>query len=226
MNDERIDGIEKFVRSELLDIIRDAASNAKTAFYDEEKVHFFGTYPQKVKEFEFLIGERLIIKEIAAYVKKIFGGGNIKLSEFQPTRNFKIPRKNVRLLCMGKFFATEPSKKCLPQLEKKKMDQQDIEDLKKDLFKGIRGKFDTNNLEKKANIQINEFPDQIIAVIHCALCADDGIFEKELTIQRHRVKNSKMLYWNFSNMYKHLEHTHNIIGAKKTQNTRTNDTSN
>lgn len=60
----------------------------------------------------------------------------------------------------------------------KKMDQQDVNDLKKDLLKRIQGNFNMKNLEQKSNIQINELPDQIIAVIHCALCADDGIFEK------------------------------------------------
>lgn len=233
MNDEQIDAIEKFVRSELLDVLRDVAANAKTVFDDADKVHFFGTYRHKVKEFEFLTGERIIIKEVAAYIKKVVdkGGLNEKLSEFEPNKNFKIPRKNTRELFMGKFFATENTGKRLPQLEMKKMDQQDINDLKKDLLKRIQGKFNTENLEKKANIQINELPDQIIAVIYCALCADNGIIEKELTIQRHRVKGSKLLYWNFSNMYKHLEHTHNVISPKKifngaTSNKQTNGTSN
>lgn len=70
-----------------------------------------------------------------------------------------------------------------------------------------------------------------MAVIYCVLCADNGISEKELTIQRHRVKGSKLLYWNFSNMYKHLDNTHNIISPKKisnsaTQNKQTNGISN
>lgn len=106
MNDERMNGIEKFVRSDLLDILRDEAAGAKTVFHDADKVHFFGTHRQKIKEFEFLTGEKIIIKEIAAYVKKAVVRV-VSTKNYQNSNQLKVleSHERIRVNCVWESFS-------------------------------------------------------------------------------------------------------------------------
>lgn len=170
---------------------------------------FFGpVYIFDPSEFEFTPGDRLQIKQIAAYVHQKVSDTNTGAQYFDPNKS-----KNQSLKCVSHYFghtssstATTTTAKiadkisCTQNAESKvKLFDNVVKVMKK---KGI----DMNDIGRFTDCMVsitNNSRNGIEGHIHCILCSNSGGKHAPISVQS-KIGHQNKLYWVLSNFGRHL----------------------
>lgn len=105
LTDEDIQGIEKFVREELLDLFQEKCRANNFEFNNADKVHFFGLFESNTKNFRFLSGDRKLIEMIVQHANKVYQQDNPNnINSFDIPSNYKVASKDTHFFPFGLYF--------------------------------------------------------------------------------------------------------------------------
>lgn len=224
VDDEQINYVENFIRTEMLDILSTDANYSFggdcDAIIDHEKmVQHFGTrFASDPSKFKFERGDRMLIMELVNFVKKEADSSNIhrfrmkKKKTRQRTRNVS---KKSALECVE----SNGNKSNKMRVNSESGHATDIEfqlTLKTGLFEKVKDcldsyEIDTNDFREEM-IQLDFVDNNIYGIIQCAVCKQSGKKSKPKRVSYYMSPDSS--YWVLSNFPKHLEKVHSLVATK------------
>lgn len=215
VNDDVINQAEQFIANDVSNMID--KWQAKDINLIIDKTAFFGEiYENDPRSFKFLIGDRLQLKDLASYVKKIVGENNEGISHFAPDnaidkfkrnnhqtdRYFGFTRKTKNVLPPHLKSCTASALESSPTDFSKELSQNLFNSVikaleKKGINKNIIEKLHENQISVKVadnnRILYGKFP--------CILCKKS---RKRMFSAQHTEKNG-ITYWVLSNYLTHLK---------------------
>lgn len=202
IDDEKLDQIEVFVRSELLKRVQEKSERRGKTF--EEKEIFFGMYADSIDEFKILRGERLQLLSIANILRPIFNdkGSDEFAKYFELPKGNKFDKIDMCQLSVGWFYG-----KKLRKL------QQHVdcsaEDLSVDLLPKLKNffkSFDLNSVRpiNEEIFKVVNIGNSIRADVICVFCPIKKVTDNSL-MKWHAIQMDKSGRWNFSNFRKHVK---------------------
>lgn len=224
INDEAIADMEKFVQNDLLEILCDEGMvNEQIPLKN-----FFGLYHAKTTKFRFMPGEKIMIKQIAVYIKEIYSDSS-SLDTFKAPKTFKISRKDTFQLFGDNtlFGKLNNTKHKILDFEQQPSESGADEKLPlRFTFLAIaKEKYESKYPElvgkeylRENMVTVKKHRNRIVGTVECIFCSAEKKV-KIITVQYHE-NSVGMYYWNFSNMFKHFkkhtekntEKTHGVVG--------------
>lgn len=173
-------------------------------------IETFGkTYAINATDFQFLRGEKLLIKELVGRIQSIVNARGLK------TFGCKVKKKNPKRQCIGqKNVPREDNAENFDANNNMKIDDGRIPELKLDLFQRVQSCFDQCQAEfeyldeNSVNVVVQK-NGQIYGSVICEVC-------RELEFKRQQPKrvyyhqSPEACYWMLSNLLKHLSKVHNL----------------
>lgn len=197
----------------------------KNELHDNDKEHFFGMFQDSVEEFEFMLGERTILLDIAQYLNKLFvdKGFDSFVKHFTAPQGYKMCKRDTDQFGVGIFFGKKYRQRSKwPQPMK-----HEIGDITSSLFvklkkmlEPFREKMHTVRPINADLIKVTDLQPGFRADVLCIFCigndSDCETLLKRIAIQND-TKREGPIHWNFSNFRKHINW--HISHANKTENT-------
>lgn len=214
VDDADIAEVENLIKSRTLTILTVNSNEGKanehgSVLADEQLKEYFGEmYFQNPNKFEFLPGDKKLIKYLVTHIKNVVASKGLKkgMKQFNPTKNsvrvLVTPKNNEQLEYMGKYDAEQAA---------------DIfSELRTSLFQKVIECLELFNVNEMVNLEnisenivsVSTHNNQIVGDIYCILCADG----KKKSRPKRVSYNSK--YWIPSNFTTHLKNVHKLVSSK------------
>lgn len=218
IDDEDIDSVEKFVKSDLIQYFTSHQSTPKTKEDDidscieselseDDKQSFFGVYSSNPSKFVFLRGERKMLNALVDHVKSITAGPegskHFQLNE-DGTDKIKISWKGSFTSNLGMHFGDGKRS----SRQKKVVSKKSSVDLEHDLYEKLQAYMQKNYKELESNLAPNQVdveiaPNNVIsAKVHCVVCLAQKK-AKKISIYCRTTEGNP--YWVFSNLQRHID---------------------
>lgn len=201
INDEIIENVESFMRTDLMDILEKKCTRKKLDVDTDDLVHFFGVYDDDPARFKFLEGEKASIIRAAAYIKEKIEQDANCFDNILPSR---FSNKDTITLPFGLFFGVDRQAN-ITTVQKQ-------EDPKEDLYRRLVNFFQkiekpaVHSLSEKIIGKIVKTGTQFRADVACIFCKD----AKTVSVDTFSPKNSCAAYWTLANLTSHLRKIHEI----------------
>lgn len=219
IDDEDIDSVEKFVKSDLIQYFTphqqstpkmkedDIESCIESELSEDDKQSFFGVYSSNPSKFVFLRGERKMLSALVDHVKSITAGPegskHFQLNE-DGIDKIKITWKGSFTSKLGMHFGDGKRN----SRQKKVVSKKSSVDLKHDLYEKLQVFMQTNYNVLVPNLAPNQVdvkiaPNNVIsAKIHCVVC----LAQKKAKMISIYCRNTEgNPYWVFSNLQRHID---------------------
>lgn len=161
--EEDIDAVEKYVRTELLLFITEKCEGSGNKIDSNTMCFFFGVFEFDVIKFRFLPGERRLLKQITKYVNQVKVE---KKSWFKSDESHKISTKDTFRMPFGIFFGQKP--------KHSKPDDLKVEpgNMKTKLFNKIQSMFDLLKIKTE---MARPFDENVLDVKNMGNCIQANI---------------------------------------------------
>lgn len=225
IDDDVIDKIEAYIRTDLIEIVNRLKNQTDSTIYEED---FFGNVQlSSPSTFKFSIGERLQLKNIAAFINEIADDKNpkYKISIFIEKNNNQKKsneyEETVFYPNFGRFYSNMTSKSALCDIRSDP--KLDLEVLRSELYVEILQIFESIHDEdmKRINesiISVDTSEDhKLIGRAQCIFCLDGKNKKIQYSIPHKSIGNK--VYWYCSNFCSHLK-THDVEFKPKKKKTK------
>lgn len=216
IDDAVIDHVETFIKNDLIERLEKFSVNIT----DESQITMFFSYLFKdnPKSFQFSLGEKIQIREIAEYAARKFNINGARY--FCDKKKIKAGiLETVTLAHLGQLFTTTGIISKESNTDDGGEDLHlsfEAEKLEKGLYSATINCFNSSNIESKlitifspSNVSVKVEKGNIDAKIDCVFCDEP----KKHSIGKKIIKNK--VYWNHTNYAKHLKNVHKEIKQEK-----------
>lgn len=216
INDEILNTVERYIRVDLVALLEKYKGPINLA-------DFFGKMllapPEK---FEFAVGERAQIIELASFINRIMTGDSsrygIDVFNFEHTQKMEIQSGLVVYPNLGRFFSDDTT-----QSDERRIL---LEKLQTSMYENILGIFKSMNVngtillrltKDLISVKVND-KGKVIRYWPCMLCVDEKPKRKKKThTLQCKIKGEGQYYWINSNLIKHMKITHKMNPVTATQ---------
>lgn len=230
IDNEQINYVENFIKTEMLDILSKDANDSFggdcDAIIDHEIMvqHFGKRFSSCPSKFKFESGDRILIKELVQHVKKE--------SDCCGILRFRIKKKkshyHIRNIQKKNAASNDnkPHKNNIKSTISANIEFQSMR--KKELFEKVKGCLNSYKIESddfvEEMITLDVDGENIYGAIHCAVCKRSKKKSKPKRVFYHVSPESS--YWVLSNFQKHLENVHSLLASKPVANRKKRATEN
>lgn len=203
-----LDGIEHFVKNELLKLLLEKCTRLSTEFSDLDKENFFGLYASSDNEFKLLRGERKLLLKIASHLTELHTKDSDDFKKkFDLPKKFKIGKSEAVETPVGLFYG----KKFHKNAKFTELTHPALISLLFAKLKPFLESFTNLKPVRAINKDLIQIIDNCRADIICVFCPSNDC-DIEILLKRIVVRYDDR--WNFSNFKKHIMNKHVGIKAK------------
>lgn len=196
--------VQAFIREQLTQRLLEKTERDNVELGAGDKEIFFGMYQDACEEFEFLLGEEVLIMEIVKFLRNLHTqlGFNKYTEYFEIPRGYKISKNDTDLFPVGLFFGKK--KKCKTQYTQRSPDAMTalLFSKLKPFFEKFLNKLTLIRPISDDIIKIVDLQSSVRADVICIFCVANDTNEESL-LKRVSVQYYNST-WNLSNFKKHI----------------------